>query len=69
MKIPATFSERIRVITSGLIALVMVSLLVDYANPPAFSRTVYEDSTILVRLDSPLFQEEVSETPVGTFLH
>jgi len=65
MKIPTTCSERIRVSTSGLIAVVMVSLLVSCANPPAFSRTVYEDPTVLVRLDSPLFQEEVSEAPAG----
>lgn len=65
MKILAICSERIRVITSGVTAVVMVSLLVNCASPPTFSRTVYEDPTVIVRLDSPLFQEEVSGAPAG----
>ena len=63
MRILATCLERIRVVTSGVTAIVMVSLLANCASSPAFSRTVYEDPTILVRLDSSLFQEEVSGAP------
>ena len=65
MRILATCLERIRVVTSGVTAVVMVSLLANCASSPAFSRTVYEDPTILVRLDSSLFQEEVSGAPAG----
>ncbi len=65
MRILATCSERIRVVTSGVTAVVMASLLASCASPPTFSRTVYEDPTVLVRLDSPLFQVEVSGAPAG----
>jgi hypothetical protein len=65
MRILATCSERIRVVTSGVTAIVMVSLLANCASSPAFSRTVYEDPTVLVRLDSSMFQEEVSGAPAG----
>jgi hypothetical protein len=65
MKILATCSERIRLIISGVTTVVMVSLLASCASAPTFSRTVYEDPTVLVRLDSPLFQEEVSGAPAG----
>jgi len=63
MRILATCSERIRVVTSGVTALVIVSLLANCASSPAFSRTVYEDPTVLVRLDSPLVQGQVSTGP------
>ena len=63
MRILATCSGRIRVVTSGVIAVVMVSLLANCASSPVFSRTVYEDPTVLVRLDSPLVQELVSSAP------
>lgn len=63
MRILATCSERIRVVTSGVTALVMVSLLANCASSPAFSRKVYEDPTVLVRLDSPLVQGQVSTAP------
>jgi hypothetical protein len=63
MKILATCSERIRVVTSGVTAIVMVSLLANCASSPVFSRTVYEDPTVLVRLDSPLVQGQVSTAP------
>lgn len=65
MKILATCSERIRVITSGVTAVVMASLLTSCANSPTFFRTVYEDPTVLVRLDSSLFQAEVPGAPAG----
>lgn len=65
MRILATCSERIRVVTSGITAVVMASLLASCASSPTFSRTVYEDPTVLVRLDSALFQEEVSSAPAG----
>lgn len=65
MRILATCSERIRVVTSGVTAVVMASLLASCASSPTFSRTVYEDPTVLVRLDSPLFQAEVSGAPAG----
>jgi hypothetical protein len=63
MRILAICSERIRVVTSGVTALVMVSLLANCASSPAFSRKVYEDPTVLVRLDSPLVQGQVSTAP------
>lgn len=65
MRILATCSEQARMITSSLAAVVMASLLASCASSPTFSRTVYEDPTILVRLDSPLVQEEVSGEPRG----
>jgi hypothetical protein len=65
MRILATCSERIRVITSGITTVVMASFITSCANSPTFSRTVYEDPTVLVRLDSSLFQEEVSRAPAG----
>lgn len=65
MSILATCSEQARVITSSLAAVVMASLLASCASAPTFSRTVYEDPTILVRLDSPVVQEEVSGEPRG----
>ena len=52
-------------ITSSLAAIVMASLLASCASSPTFSRTVYEDPTVLVRLDSPLFQEGGSGAPAG----
>ena len=52
-------------VTSCITAVVMVSLLTNCASSPSFSRMVYEDPTVLVRLDSPLFQEEVSEARAG----
>ena len=52
-------------ITSSLAAVVMASLLASCASSLTVSRTVYEDPTILVRLDSPLVQEEVSGEPRG----
>lgn len=64
MRILATCSKQAR-ITFSLASLVMASLLTNCASSPAFSRTVYEDPTILVRLDSSLFQEEVSGAPAG----
>ena len=63
MKILATCSERIRVVTSCVTVVVLVSLLANCASSPIFSRTVYEDPTVLVRLDRSLFQEEVSGAP------
>ena len=63
MKILATCFERIRVVTSGLTAIVMASLLASCTISPAFSRTVYEDPAVLVRLDSHLVQGEVSPAP------
>ena len=65
MSILATCSGQARVITSSLATVVMASLLANCASAPTFSRTVYEDPTILVRLDSPLVQEEVSGEPRG----
>jgi hypothetical protein len=65
MRILATSSERIRVVTFGITAVVMVSLLANCASPSTFSRTVYEGPTVLVRLDSPLFQEEITGAPSG----
>jgi hypothetical protein len=65
MKILATCSERICVVISGVTPVAMILLLASCASSPAFSRTVYEDPTVLVRLDSPLFQEEVSGAPAG----
>jgi len=65
MRILATCSERIRVVTSCVTAVVMVLLLANCASSPVFSRMVYEDPTVLVRLDSSLFQEEVSSVPAG----
>ena len=64
MRILATLSEQAR-ITSSLAAIVMASLLASCASAPTFPRTVYEDPTILVRLDSPVPQEEVSGAPDG----
>ena len=64
MRILATLSDQAR-ITSSLAAIVIASLLASCASSPTFPRTVYEDPTILVRLDSPLFQEEVSGVPAG----
>ncbi|MDP3090948.1 MAG: SHOCT domain-containing protein [Nitrospira sp.] len=64
MRILATYSEQAR-ITSSLAAIVMAFLLASCASSPVFSHTVYEDPTILVRLDSPLFQEDVSGAPAG----
>ena len=52
-------------VTSGVTAVVMASLLASCASSPTFSRTVYEDPTVLVRLDSPLFQEDGSGAPAG----
>ena len=52
-------------VTSGVTAVVMASLLASCASSPTFSRTVYEDPTVLVRLDSPLFQEGGSGAPAG----
>lgn len=63
MRILATYSEQARVITSSLVAVVMASLLVSCASSPTFSRTMYEDPTVLVRLDSPLVQGQVSTAP------
>ena len=65
MSILATCSEQARMITSRLAAVVMASLLANCASAPTFSRTVYENPTILVRLDSPVVQEEVSGEPRG----
>jgi hypothetical protein len=65
MRVLATCSEQARVITSSLAAVVMASLLASCASSPTFSRMVYEDPTVLVRLDSPLVQEEVSGAPAG----
>lgn len=64
MRILAACSEQAR-ITSSLAAVVMASLLSSCASSPNFSRTVYDDPTVLVRLDSSLFQEEVSGAPDG----
>ncbi|THJ19718.1 MAG: SHOCT domain-containing protein [Nitrospira sp. CG24E] len=64
MRILVTRSEQTQ-ITFSLAAIVMASLLSSCASSPTFPRTVYEDPTILVRLDSPLFQEEVSSSPAG----
>lgn len=63
MRIPTTCSERIRLVTSGVTAVVMASLLASCAGSPTFSRTVYEDPTVLLRLDSPLVQGQVSTAP------
>lgn len=65
MKILASCSEQAHAITSSLAAVVMTSLLASCASSPTFSRTVYEDPTVLVRLDSSLFQEEVFGAPAG----
>ena len=65
MSILATCSEQSRVIASSLTAVAIVSLLASCASSPTFSRTVYEDPTVLVRLDSSLFQEDVSGAPAG----
>jgi hypothetical protein len=65
MRILATCSEQARVITSSLAAVAMTSLLASCASSPTFSRTVYEDPTVLVRLDNSLFQAEVSGVPAG----
>ena len=65
MSILATCSRQAHMITSSLAAVVMAFLLTSCAGSPVFSRTVYEDPTVLVRLDSSLFQEEVSGVPDG----
>lgn len=64
MRILATCSEQAW-ITSSLATVVMASLLASCASSPTFSRTVYEDPTVLVRLDRPLVQEQVSGTSTG----
>ncbi len=64
MRILATCSEQAW-ITSSLATVVMASLLASCASSPTFSRTVYEDLTVLVRLDRPLVQEQVSGTSTG----
>lgn len=65
MSILAICSEQARAITSGLAAVVTASLLTNCASAPTFSRTVYEDSTVVVRLDRSVFQEEVPNEPAG----
>ncbi len=65
MKTLATCSRHTRVIIRNVGAVVIASLLASCANSPTFSRTVYEDPTILVRLDRPLVQEQVSGTSTG----
>ena len=64
MRILVTRSEQAQ-ITFSLAAIVMASLLASCASSPTFTRTVYEDPTTLVRLDSPVFQEDVSGAPAG----
>lgn len=63
MKTLATCSRHTRVIIRNVGAVVIASLLASCATSPTFSRTVYEDPTVLVQLDSPLFQAEVSGAP------
>lgn len=52
-------------ITFSLAVVVMASLLASCASSPAFSRTVYKNPTVFVRLDSPVFQVEVSAASAG----
>lgn len=64
MTIPVTFFTRRWIYCSGLAPVMMASLLAGCLNSPTFSRTVlYEGPTVLVRLDRPLVQEEVSAKP------
>lgn len=52
-------------IASSLVAIAIISLLASCASSPTFSRTVYEDPTVLVRLDRSSFREKVSGAPAG----
>ena len=66
MKTLAMCSRHTRVIIHNVGAVMMASLLAGCLNAPTFSRTVvYEDPTVLVRLDSSLVQEEASGEPRG----
>ena len=50
----------------GIVAFMITHLLTGCLSAPTFSRTVvYEDPTVLVRLDRPMVQEEVSDKPHG----
>ncbi len=51
---------------SWVLAFFIGSLLVGCAGSPTFSRPVYEDPSVLVRLDSPLFQ---GDTPAARNSH
>ncbi len=51
---------------SWVLAFFIGSLLVGCAGSPTFSRSVYEDPSVLVRLDSPLFQ---GDTPAARNSH
>ncbi|MBA5868910.1 MAG: hypothetical protein GDA68_02715 [Nitrospira sp. CR2.1] len=52
--------------SAGPAAMIVAALLAGCLNAPTFSRTVvYEDPTVLVRLDSPLVQEKASGQPRG----
>ncbi len=64
MKTLVMCSWHTRVIIRNVGEVVIASLLASCAASPTFSRTVYEDPTVLVRLDSPLFQAEVSGAPI-----
>ena len=66
MAIPVTFFVRRWSYSSGLAAVMMASLLMGCTNIPTFSRTVYEDPTLLVRLDSPVLQAADSGELPGT---
>lgn len=66
MTIPVTFFMRSWSYSSGLAAVMMAPLLIGCTSTPTFSRTVYDDPTLLVRLDSPVLQAAGSGELPGT---
>lgn len=63
MRILTNSFDQARTIISSFGAVLIVSLTTSCSSGPVFSRTVYEDPTVLVRLDSPLYHAEVSGAP------